>query len=150
MKKIALISLVLISGFLFAQKDSDSKKELNVSKSGLAVQGYDVVSYFSGVPHKGGSELKVNFGGAIYYFSSEENKEKFKSNPSKYIPQYGGWCAYAMGDDGSKVSINPKTFKIINDKLYLFYNKFGINTLKSWDKDEENLKSKADENWAKV
>ena len=147
MKKIVFISLLLIFGSLLAQNDAGLKKELNTSKSGLAVQGYDVVSYFSGTPTKGKSEFRLKFKEAVYYFSNEANKQKFKLNPSKYAPQYGGWCAYAMGDDGSKVAINPKTFKIINDELYLFYNKFGINTLNSWNKDEVNLKIGADEYW---
>jgi len=142
MKTSILFSLVLISTGLFAQQ------ELNVSKSGLAVQGYDVVSYFSGKAAKGDSDLRLKYKEAIYYFTTEENKQKFKINPSKYAPQYGGWCAYAMGDDGSKVAVNPKTYKIVDGKLYLFYNKFGINTLNSWNKDEENLKIKADKNWS--
>jgi len=75
------------------------------------------------------------------------DKEEFKKNPSRYEPQYGGWCAYAMGKDGSKVEVDPETFKIIDGKLYLYYNKFFNNTLKSWNKDEPNLKAKADVNW---
>ena len=54
-----------------------------------------------------------------------------------------------MGKDGSKVEIDPGTFKIIDDRLYLYYNKFFNNTLKSWNKDESNLKAKADKNWKK-
>lgn len=50
----------------------------------------------------------------IYKFSSNENKDTFVKNPSKYEPQYGGWCAYAMGSAGEKVEINPETFKIID------------------------------------
>ncbi len=73
----------------------------------------------------------------------------FAANPTRFEPQYGGWCAYAMGASGDKVDVDPETFKIVNDKLYLFYNKFFNNTLKSWNKDESNLKSKADVNWTK-
>ena len=58
-------------------------------------------------------------------------KEVFLKNPTNFEPEYGGWCAYAMGDSGEKVTINPETFKIINGKLYLFYNAFLTNTLKS-------------------
>jgi hypothetical protein len=54
-----------------------------------------------------------------------------------------------MGSSGGKVEINPETFKIIDGKLYLFYNEYFNNTLKSWNKDEDNLKSKADTNWKK-
>ena len=79
-----------------------------------------------------------------------ENKEAFKNAPARYEPQYGGWCAYAMGNDGSKVEIDPETFKIVDGKLYLFYNKYFTNTLKSWNKQEPELKKKADQNWQKI
>jgi hypothetical protein len=85
----------------------------------------------------------------LYYFSSAENKEAFKRSPSKYEPEYGGWCAYAMGKNGEKVNIDPETFKILDGKLYLFYNKYFNNTLTDWNKDETNLKKKADANWPK-
>lgn len=55
-----------------------------------------------------------------------------------------------MGDYGEKVEIDPKTFKILDGKLYLFYNAYFNNTLKSWNKNEKNLKSKADLNWAET
>jgi hypothetical protein len=55
-----------------------------------------------------------------------------------------------MGSSGEKVSVDPGTFKIINNKLYLFYNSFLNNTLKSWNKDEKNLNVKADQNWSKL
>lgn len=87
--------------------------------------------------------------GVVYYFSMPVNKEYFLKNPSKFEPQYGGWCAFAMGDSNEKVSINPETFKISNGKLYLFYNAFFNNTLKSWNKNESGLMMKADANWSK-
>ena len=90
------------------------------------------------------------YAGVTYNFSSAENKEAFKKSPAAYEPQYGGWCAYAMGNDGSKVSIDPETFKIVGGKLYLFYNRFFTNTLKSWNKDEVTLKKNADTNWQKI
>ena len=74
----------------------------------------------------------------------------FKKDPTKYEPQYGGWCAYAMGAKGEKVEINPETFKIVDGKLYLFYNRFFSNTLTDWNKDEAHLKKQADVNWQKT
>ena len=74
----------------------------------------------------------------------------FIKSPSSYEPQYGGWCSYAMGSTGEKVEIDPETFKIVDGKLNLFYNAYFNNTLKSWNKDEVNLKRKADGNWKKL
>jgi YHS domain-containing protein len=126
------------------------KKNFNLDK-GVAIKGYDPVAYFTeGKAVKGLKDLAVSFEGAVYYFSSEANKQAFKITPSKYEPQYGGWCAYAMGYDGSKVEVDPETFKIIDNKLYLFYNKYFNNTLKTWNKDEPNLKKHANTNWQKI
>ncbi len=126
------------------------KKQFNVSKSGLAIQGYDPVAYFtSNKAVEGKKELAVVADGVIYYFSSAQNKELFKANHLKYEPQYGGWCAYAMGATNDKVEIDPETFKILNGKLYLFYHTWSNNTLTKWNKDEASLKTKADASWIK-
>jgi YHS domain-containing protein len=117
----------------------------------LAIQGYDPVAYFK--QHeavKGKKEWAVSHQDVIYYFSSVANKEEFKKNPSLYEPQYGGWCAYAMGSKGEKVSVDPKTFKVTNGKLYLFYNRFFNNTLTEWNKDEKVLQTKGDANWKTI
>ena len=142
----------LLSFTAFAQDATETrKKHFNITKSGLAIDGYDPVAYFkSNKAVKGKKDLAVSHQGAIYYFSSPENKDAFIKNPSAYEPQYGGWCAYAMGKEGDKVSVDPETFKIISGKLYLFYNRFFNNTLTSWNKDESNLKAKADANWQKT
>ena len=118
---------------------------------GIGIKGYDPVAYFTtGKAVEGSKEYTVTLDGATYRFASAQNRDAFKSTPSKYQPQFGGWCAYAMGSSGEKVEIDPQTFKILNGKLYLFYNKFFNNTLKSWNKDEVNLKPKADANWTKL
>jgi len=127
-----------------------NKKHFNLD-NGIAIKGYDPVAYFTaGKAVKGNKDLAVYSAGATYYFSSVANKELFKANATKYLPEYGGWCAYAMGAKGEKVSIDPETFKIVNNKLYLFYNRFFNNTLKDWNKDENNLKKNADINWQKI
>lgn len=139
-------------GFSFlinAQNAADRENHFNLEK-GIAIQGYDPVAYFSNRAIKGDKKNSTNYQGVMYYFSSEVNKNTFLQNPLKYEPQYGGWCAFAMGDYGKKVEINPETYKIVNGKLYLFYNSYLNNTLKSWNKDEINLKKKADNNWSKI
>jgi YHS domain-containing protein len=117
-------------------------------EDGLALQGYDPVSYLSEQKAvKGKKEFEYKHQGAVYYFASVVNRDKFLKNPSAYEPQYGGWCAYAMGATGEKVEVDPETFKITDGKLYLFYNRFFNNTLPKWNKDEPALKEKADQNW---
>jgi YHS domain-containing protein len=142
--------LILFVGQVYAQDISTKRKnEFNV-ENGLAIQGYDPVGYFTtGKALEGKKELSFSYQGVTYYFSSTANRELFKATPEKYEPVYGGWCAYAMGATGEKVEVDPETFKIIDGKLYLYYNKLFTNTLKTWNKDEKSLKEKANNNWAK-
>lgn len=149
-----LLSLFIVLGSFslaaIAQDAGLRKKHYNL-ETGLAIKGYDPVAYFT--QHKaviGKKEMAVSYLGALYYFSSEINKEAFKAAPFKYEPEYGGWCAYAMGLNGEKVSVDPETFKILNGKLYLFYNRFFTNTLKDWNKNETTLKKNAELNWPKL
>jgi YHS domain-containing protein len=149
MKQFLLFMVFFSAVLATSAQDQKRTQTFNLEK-GLAVQGYDVVAYFNGKAIKGESSLAVIYQGIRYHFSSISNKEEFKRNPAKYEPQYGGWCAYAMGAAGEKVEIDPETFKILNGKLYLFYNKRFNNTLKTWNKDEQALKTKADANWGRL
>lgn len=143
---ILFVCLVMILP-ISAQTQSEISDRYN-TEAGLALQGYDVVAYFSmGKAVKGKAEIHHRVGGRLYYFSSQLHRDQFIANPAQYEPQYGGWCAYAMGETGEKVGINPETFKIAEGKLYLFYNAYFNNTLKKWNKDEKNLKRKADLHW---
>lgn len=150
MIKSFLINILMILALPIIGQDL-VKNQGNINKTGLAIEGYDPVAYFTtGKPIEGKKIISTTNSGVTYYFSSTENMNIFKVEPDKYKPQYGGWCAYAMGASGEKVEIDPETFKIIDGKLYLFYNKYFNNTLKSWNKDETNLKKKADLNWMKL
>ena len=146
-KQIFLLIVVLLSVTTFAQSTSKRLEYFNLEKK-VAIQGYDPVAYFKqSKAIKGKKEIAVAYEGVVYQFSTTTNKETFLKNPTAFEPQYGGWCAYAMGAKGTKVEIDPETFKIKDGKLYLFYNKTFTNTLPLWNKDEANLKTKADENW---
>lgn len=151
MKRVIILMLVVFAfSATFAQSASKKISEYNLENK-VAIQGYDPVSYFKqNKAVKGKKEISASYEGIIYQFSSASNKEIFSKNPASFEPQYGGWCAYAMGSAGEKVEINPETFKIIDGKLYLFYNAFFNNTLKSWNKNEASLKAKADANWKKI
>lgn len=152
-KSIVMLAICILAICSFSSVYAQDQKRLtgfNLS-NGIAVQGYDVVAYFtSNKAIKGSSEYTVIHQGIKYRFANAANKDEFKKAPAKYEPQYGGWCAYAMGATGEKVDIDPETFKIVNGKLYLFYNKLFNNTLKTWNKEEAVLKTKADVNWLKI
>jgi YHS domain-containing protein len=120
------------------------------TKKGFVANGYDVVSYFEGNAVEGNKKFTTKFDGTFYKFSTLENLYSFKENPNKYIPQYGGYCAYAIGAKAEKVKINPETYQILDGKLYLFYNAWGTNTLELWKKDLKGLKQKADKNWERI
>lgn len=136
-------------GLLFILPVQDKTHTNN--KNGVGIQGYDPVSYFKDRnPREGDSDIVAVFDDVKYFFISEENKHTFESDPARYLPEYGGWCAYAIGKSGDKVKVDPNTFKIVDGKLYLFYNFKGYNTLSEWNKDESNLLLKARENWARI
>lgn len=122
----------------------------NLGLDKVAIGGYDPVAYFTpGKALKGRKEISASHRGVTYYFASEENKKRFTEAPEKYVPTYGGWCATAMAK-GEKVEIDPTNFKITDGRLFLFFKAFYANALKDWNKDEANLKAKADANWKKV
>jgi YHS domain-containing protein len=148
--RIPTILLVTISTIFtsdgFCQSDDIRKNHYNI-KDKIALDGFDPVSYFEGKPQEGKSEFSFSYKAVIYQFISQVNLNKFKANPDKYEPAYGGWCAYAMGESGEKVKIDPETFTILDGRLYLFYNFWGNNTLKDWKKDERKLQEAGDRNW---
>lgn len=151
MKKLAFlgITLLTLAGGLSAQ-NSHRQKVFNLTGKQVAIEGYDAVAYFTqGKAVRGKPSLAVVHEGVTYHFSSPQNKAAFLVQPTKYEPQYGGWCAYAMGATGEKVAVDPETFKVLDGKLFLFYNKFFNNTLKSWNKEEKTLNANADVNWEK-
>ncbi|WP_033959901.1 YHS domain-containing (seleno)protein [Psychroserpens jangbogonensis] len=124
--------------------------DYNIQK-GYVAEGYDVVSYFENEAIEGKKEFKTTYDNATYKFSSEDNLNTFLNNPKKYIPQYGGYCAYAIAEKSKKVKIDPETFEIRDGKLYLFYNSWGTNTLKLWlENNVKGLQEKADKNWEAI
>src|SRR5258708_6738425 len=148
MKKLIFFLLIFLAHFLHAQTDEARKKNFNIKKN-VAIEGYDPVGYFDSGPLEGDSKWKFSYKGVTYQFSSAVNLARFKADPERYEPSFGGWCAYAMGETGEKVKIDPETYKIIDGKLFLFYNFWTNNTLKDWNKNEKGLKTKADLNWKK-
>ncbi len=142
-------NIILPLAFLFITSAFAQKKSIedyNLSSDLVAVKGYDVVSYFFDSPVEGNKAINSLVDGVKYYFSSQENKKLFDENPQRYMPKYGGWCAYAMSR-GDKVRVNPEAYLIQNDSLYLFYRTRFSDTRGKWEKDPKTYQSKADNNW---
>ena len=89
--------------------------------SGVAVRGYDTVAYFTqGKPTEGKEAFETEWRGAKWRFASQKHLDLFVTNPDKYAPQYGGYCAYGVAI-GNLVKIEPDLWDIIDGKLYLNY-----------------------------
>jgi YHS domain-containing protein len=112
---------------------------------GLALKGYDPVAYFTdGQPTKGADQYSFQWRGVMYRFASAEKLQRFKADPEKYLPQYGGYCAYAMSIDRI-ADIDPSKWAIVDGKLYLNNNLFS-QTL--WSLNKSGRIASADSNWA--
>jgi YHS domain-containing protein len=146
-----LLALALCTTGLFAQQPAELRKKQFNLDNGVGAGGYDPVAYFTqNKAVKGSKDNATVYEGVSWYFSSPASLAAFKKDPARYEPAYGGWCAYAMGAKGEKVAVDPKTFKITDGHLFLFYNRFFNNTLIEWNKDEAHLKKNADANWQKT
>ena len=146
MKNTVTLLLLIISAAAFAQKtDYNTKK-------GFVAEGYDVVSYFvDKKPQDGKEKYQTTYDGAKFKFSSEKNLNLFKENPTKYIPQYGGYCAYAVAAKKTKMYVDAEAYEIRDGKLYLFYNSWLSNKLEDWQKgDTKKLQAQGDKNWEEL
>lgn len=137
MKKLILM---LFIGMASTQANAQNQ----YLKNGVAIQGYDPVAYFeSNKAIEGNKEFTTKYKDAIYYFSSENNKALFLKNPDKYVPQFGGFCAYGVSENHNSPT-QPEAFTIVDDKLYLNYN---LKVKELWSKNREARIIKANENW---
>ena len=143
--KHLIITFLLASTFGFSQSIDYN------TNNGFIADGYDVVFYFDMKAVEGSEDFIATYQDIKYKFSSQDNLNTFLKNPKAYIPQYGGYCAYAVAESSKKVDIYPETFEIRDGKLYLFYNSWGNNTLKKWNKKNvKGLQKKADLNWEAI
>ena len=116
-------------------------------KSGAAIRGYDPVAYFTErKPVQGSPSHKAEFRGSTFHFASQANRDAFAAAPSKYAPQYNGYCAFGVAG-GYKAAIDPAAFTIVDDKLYLNYNR-SVQT--QWRADVPGFITKAEKNWPQV
>ena len=123
----------------------------NLPSSGVALEGYCPVAYFAvdkavrGVP-----EHASTHEGVSYWFVNAEAKDAFDASPEKFLPAYGGWCAFGMAVS-DKFPVDPTRFKIEKGRLLLFLKNSGVDALELWNKgDRTELLRKADAHWKKV
>jgi YHS domain-containing protein len=140
MKFLPALVLALLTTLLSVS----AKDLLNTSWTGSAIKGYDPVAYFTdNKAIEGKSDFQSQLNGATYYFASKEHKGLFDANPEKYLPQFGGYCAYGVSIDKT-VNIDPTAFQIIDGKLYLQYSK---DILNKFNQDPSGNLQKAQANW---
>jgi YHS domain-containing protein len=148
MKHYLTFFALCLSLLAAAQTENAHRRRNFNHDNDVAMREFDPVSYFQNKPVKGTSQFQYNHKGIIYFFANAANLEEFKKAPGKYEPAYGGWCAYTVAQSGERVKINPVSYKIIDGRLFLFYNFSGDNRLRKWSEgDEKKLKAAADKKW---
>jgi len=138
------LSVLLVGVGLALPAFAQTKTLLNLDKSGLAIQGYDPVAFFTEArPVKGKPEFADRHNGSLYYFASKEHRELFNGDPAKYEPVFGGYCAYGASR-GKLVEIDANAFQIVNGRLLLQYSK-GVRD--DFNKDTNGNLARAEVNW---
>ena len=125
-------------------------RKYNLLGESVGLGSYDPVSYFpegGSRPQRGLIKLTHVYDGVTYRFASPENLERFKGQPAKYVPAYGGWCAWAVGELGKRVDADPESYLIRNGRLLVFYRDRELDTRALWLKNEAELSRKAEANW---
>jgi YHS domain-containing protein len=149
-EKMALMAstiLVVATLFLFVRPAAAAVDPINKNLFGTALKGYDAVAYFKEArPVKGKGEFRHDWMGSKWYFASASNRDEFAKNPEKYAPQFGGYCAWAVGN-GYTANIDPAAWKIVDGRLYLNYSK---DVQKKWEQDIPGWIKKGNENWPKL
>jgi len=120
-------------------------KDFSHSTPGLS--GYDPVAYFAeGKPMRGSGYHVTVFKEVTYAFATKGHKMTFEANPEKFVPTYGGWCAFGMAV-GKKFVADPEVWRIVDGKLYLNLDR---DIQRKWQKDVPGHIKKADANWMKI
>ena len=121
--------------------------ELNASSTGLALQGYDPVAYFTvGEPTKGKYNITSEYKDGTYWFSSEEHKASFDANPEAYVPEYGGYCAFGAAM-GFKFDGDPNHWRIVDGELFL---NLSADVQERWLEDIPGFIEMADTKWVDI
>lgn len=145
--KALLLPLILILTVFTVYASGDYDSVIYIKDANLALEGYDTIAYFeNNKPIKGSNEWKTIYKNAEWYFNSEKNLNLFLSDPEKYAPAYGGYCAWAM-NEGNLAPGKPKHWDIIEGRLYLNYSS---STRKKFLDDFNSMIKNADSKWTEI
>jgi len=148
MKNNILIIFLLVSTWANAQ----DKKAYNIDNSNIALEGYSPVSYLDlGIAQKGVQQHKSEHDGVVYYFTTDEQKQTFDANPVRYLPQYGGFCAFGIYA-GAKFRPDPNKFIVQDGKYFLFLYNLELDAQQLWlaEDNHTGLVKKANQNWSEL
>jgi YHS domain-containing protein len=139
---VRLIMVIMV--LLAVPAVASAKSVYNTNWLGVAIKGYDPVAYFTEkMPVKGSSDHELSWKGAKWHFASANNLEIFRSDPERYAPRYGGYCAYGVANN-YLVKIDPDAWTVHEGKLYLNYS---LKVREQWKEDIPGFIEKADRNW---
>lgn len=140
MRNAAVVLMILLALSTVAL----AKELNNLDASGVALQGYDPVAFFTdNRPVRGDQQFHTQYHGATYYFASAEHKATFEKEPAKYEPQFGGFCAYGTSR-GKTVPIKIEAWQIVNGRLLMQYD---LDVKDKFNSDPQGNLNKADKNW---
>lgn len=143
-RSLFLILAIGIAAALGACSKTTETVGFNLDENGRAIRGYDAVAYFAvNNAVKGDAKYQYVWNGAKWFFSSEENMNKFKADPEAFAPQYGGYCSYAVSE-GYTASGDPEAWKVVDGKLYLNYSP---KVKEMWEKEQDDRIQKGNKNW---
>ncbi len=143
----ALLSVAVVTmPAAYAADEHNVSVGATLAGPGLAVHGYDAVSFFSGHPAIGSDEFAVAHDGATYRFVNQANLDAFNANPGRYEPAFGGFCAYGAAL-GKKFDGDPKYWRVVDGKLYLNLN---ADIQAKWSEDVPGNLKTANSNWTRI
>lgn len=147
MRAFIIVMIALMTVGIVNAQQFEGKYFNNTDENGVILDGYDAVAFFTDIkPVKGNPQFQFKHNDAIYYFVSQDHLDLFKTNPEKYKPQFGGWCAYAVSL-GRIAPIDVNTFSILDGRLVIQHNQRAVN---GWNKDVEGNLALADKYWPEV
>ncbi len=147
-KTMIILLALALSSTAFAQ----DKKANNIDNSNIALASYSPVSYLDlGLAQIGNKAYKSEYQKVVYYFTSAAQKATFDKNPGKYLPQYGGYCAFGVYA-GAKFRVDPNKFIVKDGKYYLYLNNVELDAKQLWlaENNHNKLVKTANTNWEKL